>query len=514
MSTKLTLKKIVIIICFAGLMVIDHIVGSRDGKLQYIAQNCTGLLMAAVICTGFRKEDFFNRANLVWTVLAAIGFAVAAYLGVTNFKYIGQWITGCLNVWVYGYVVIKMIKDAFVRKSLDFVRAPFFVLWTVMFLVMIFSKDDSLWPAWFMVMFAGFYLTKYDDESIRGMMSDAAMGIIIGFFLIQGHALLFRPYDVVRYKGFYANENMNACMYIVTFAASLYRWFEAVCNDRRRIEKVLFMLLSGGLFGFVFMTMCRTALLVMFAVGGIGLIMMSVVSAKGRAKSFVLRALLLAVISLVSVPVDYALVRYMPTILHHPVWFAEAFSDDFVLSFDPADSPKYISFDEMMDTALGRIDMLETSQINNSRIGLLAALPEYAITVKDKDSVSIRIAIYKRYLESLNMWGHKRADNNFELYSSKGKFMIAVQHPHNILLQIGFSFGVIALVLFGLLIVSMLVVGIKCFASKQYETGFMIVVCTLTTVLFGMLEVDWRLGQIAFTILFASMRGLICKSDK
>ena len=91
-----------------------------------------------------------------------------------------------------------------------------------MLFFMLFSVNENIWPAWFAIVFGIFYLTDFDKQSIDNIYISIVDGIIIGFFAIQGMALLFRPYDMVRYVGLYINPNINALFYLVSYTAFLH----------------------------------------------------------------------------------------------------------------------------------------------------------------------------------------------------------------------------------------------------------------------------------------------------
>ena len=57
-----------------------------------------------------------------------------------------------------------------------------------------------------------------------------------------------------------------------------------------------------------------------------------------------------------SFPLVFACVRFIPPLRHHPVWITE-YSEDFVHSYDPWNSPKYTDLDEFFNTFLGRFDV-------------------------------------------------------------------------------------------------------------------------------------------------------------
>lgn len=73
-------------------------------------------------------------------------------------------------------------------------------------------------------------------------------------------------------------------------------------------------------------------------------------------RHWLLQGILLSICIVLLFPVVYGCVRYLPTVLHHPVWFEGEYHEDYsVHSYDPWNSDRYISFEEALENNVGRI---------------------------------------------------------------------------------------------------------------------------------------------------------------
>ena len=118
--------------------------------------------------------------------------------------------------------------------------------------------------------------------------------------------------------------------------------------------------------------------------------------------------------------------------------------------------------------------------------------------------VVIRTTIHKYYLERLNLRGHKDEENGFWLTD-----YYYAPHAHNLLLQLAFNFGIIPAGLFaGIAIYAVCKAGWEAKRRKmQPVLQYLLLPIVFTVILFsfGMLEIDWRIGQNSLTLYFVCM---------
>lgn len=226
-----------------------------------------------------------------------------------------------------------------------------------MFVCMMLSRNEAIWPLWFLVMFGSFYVTDYTPETRKALFDSMINGVLIGFFLIQGAAFVFRPFDdfSFRYYGMYANPNMNVLFYAVTYGAWLCKWYQLKCRKTKLFLRGVTACFSGAMFGFALLTMGRAGLLTMAVATLVFLIYCAVTLPGYRIVRFFGNGILIVAAAVLSFPLVFGCVRYIPAYFHHPIWFGDEYNELKVHSWDPVDSEKYVDFDEFLQQSLGRV---------------------------------------------------------------------------------------------------------------------------------------------------------------
>lgn len=150
---------------------------------------------------------------------------------------------------------------------------PLFIIWTVMMILMIFSRSEYLWPECYFVLFLCYYLTDRTQEQRRNVTLGIIDGIILGFIVIQAHSLLFRPYDIVGYMGNFCNPNHNCVFLCFCLAAILSKILYLKNEKAKRSIIIFFCLLAEACYSFIFMTISRSGYLTTFFITVVFLIM-------------------------------------------------------------------------------------------------------------------------------------------------------------------------------------------------------------------------------------------------
>ena len=593
-------KQIVYTICFFALVLIDWVRGSQDGDRWALVNNCTGfvmiVLMLILIKSAENKSTSKNTTKkiqrvpyfiwlAIWVIGASMGYIIWNHNPGRVYHY--QYISGALNIGCLGIVGIRIWQS---REELRLyklwkngaweelnrkgkLRAGILAIsWLLMVFFMTFSPFRSLWQVWFLVMFGMFYLIPIGREEGKKLWNGMTDGIIWGFFAIQIFAYGFRPYDEVRYKGAYSNCNVNALFYLVTYIMVLYRLH--VQNSKERLEagqkgkpgrfiKVFYYILAGGLISFIFFTIGRTALLVTVVVTFVYGIMTVIIAYKEKVSRLLLQWFMMGMCALVTFPCVYVTIRYLPGILHHPVWFEGEYSVSKVHSFDPVDSEKYVSLSEFWEAAVGRLNFQILSGRISGEMKMVAqaadpdiSLPgeaylvdargeedigvieqevneedidaiekevieedigaieqevidektEYILSGEDAlNSGKIRKEIYLLYLKNLNFRGHILTDGYYQITPEYHAW-----HAQNVFLQITYYYGIPAGILFCFLILAAGWLGIKGFLRDpgRYENLSPVLVW-LVFVGVGLLECVWNPGQLILTLLFLVQKIII-----
>jgi len=536
---KSDLKQTLYTVCFLGLVIIDWTRGSQTGDIWGVAVNCTGLLFSVMLASHYSFRNVSFRPYLGFLLIWLLG-GFAGYLWWLNAPgsvYLWQYLTGALNAGAIGLVLIRFLQDVpKKRESLEseksgrggrnlFLAAGLLLLTVLMLL----SPLGNIWPAWFCMMFGLFYLIPYSGEERRKLWNGMANGIIIGFFVLQIYAFGFRPYDEVRYKGAYSNCNINSLFYLVTYIMVLYRLY--VLKSRKHkaagvmknkntgnvLIKVFYYVLAGGLLSFIFFTICRTAMLAAFLITflyGIGTVL---IIHREKIIGLFLHWLMITGCFILTFPCVYAAVRYLPGILHRPVWYESVgeYSPEKVHSFDPITSEKYVSLQEFLEEALGRmvynqlfdrsgageteemvIADIDYPQANFAETGVDAARDD--ILSDEASSGMIRKEIYRLYFTNLNLRGHELTEGYFQITES-----YHAHHAQNIFLQIAFYYGIPAGIIFLMLTAALGYLAFRNFLRFRNKAENIIpVLIWLVFILFGMLECVWYPGQIILFLMY------------
>ena len=493
-TVVISFRRMLYTVCFCMFCVIDQRVRTAYLEFGLLAtfRDLTGVVMAVIILSHYKWKDFqkWKIPYLIWSVTGIVA-GVAAYIwGVYSNYILSDWLVLIIAVFLFGYIVIHILIDLFVEKKHRNLNWKFALLWLLMMLMMIFSRSKLVWPFFYLVMFGCFYLTDYDDKEREDMLQGALDGIILGFFILQGLAFVFRPYDEVRYKGIYFNTNVNALFYIVVFTAVLAKLLFAYKRNAGKWLKLYYWLGAGVVLSFLFMTVGRTAWITAFL-----LFLVFLWAGKvGRQKGGILKKSLVVVLCFcLTFPVCFGAARYLPPLFHHPIWYGNEWNSNRVTSWDPWNSEKYIEIDELMDAAVYRVWDTIQDIMQHSPFLLIVNAAEVQNTDSVKVSrkgINVRLKIYRYYLSHLNLWGNSKEDGEWGY------------HAHNIFLQIGSDFGLVALGIFIVIYAWSLIVFTKCFLKKKEEKYAVYLLFALVPLLYGMLENVWGAGSNTVLIMF------------
>ncbi len=547
---NIRVKQGIYTICFVLLCLIDQLIGSATGRVQHTAANCTGFLIAVIILTGYHWKDFIRLPYLLWTICSLIGGKIAIDWGRQNYDGYGKWVTAVLNVIIYGYLVIRILMGIYAEKKTPRMNWPYFGIWVLMMLGMIFSKNESVWPVWFLVMFGCFYLTEYTRAELDALFNGMLNGIIIGFCILQGFATMYRAFDELRYVGMYTNCNMYALFCLMVHTAILSKWYQFKKKGSSMVWRVLAGGGSGILMAYCFLAIGRTAMIVMCFNLVLLIVLLFLQEKKNRILKAAGRLAAVVLAAILAFPVVFSSVRIIPAEFYSAM-ILSGDSGNKIQGMVPLEDDRYIEMDEFLEEALGRLfwffhpqeekadgadivgwidsffapslkvyaaedipagELLSVEMSSKKKpwgSGLSEEDPVLTDPDEMVDPVKIRWAIYRTYLGRLNLWGHKNSEDGVWVNA----WSYYAPHAHNFLLQIMFSFGILTGILFLLIVSSTLLQCLKKCIRKAKEDWFFIVGVFMITsfVGFGTLEVDWRLGQLSFTAVFVVQYLLLHK---
>lgn len=501
--TKNNLIRLIYIFCFYMFCWIDQICGSRNGRIQMVAVNSIGFFVAIIIFSNFKLKDFLKWEYLVWLIICLIGTPIQIRWGMSNYNYPGQWTTAILEGAVYGFIIIRLVKYYYGEKHKIYEHFDKWALIMIgaIFVLMVISRNESIWYVYYFMVFGSLMLTPMTAERHEILSDSMSTGVIFGYIMIQGHAFVFRPYDIVRYNGFYTNPNINSLLYVAGFVAILCKIYKLKSKNSKLVWRLLMYAFAGLTVGFAVYTGCRTALLTIAVVYFAFMIKyVSMIPKKKINRIMALSVLMVAMIVAMIYPA-YCAIRYIPPVFHHPVWLdGDTYSEERVHSWDEWDSEKYVSFDDAIEESGIRVFKTfvhaETIEKMNEESGSSSDNPLFSID-DEKEKVnmtSVRIYIYKWYVESLNLWGHEKDDGVWITYCNHHP------HAHNVFLQIGYDFGI---PMIGMVVVFLILYVVHSIKTKKDKIN---VLFCLAFFLFGSIELSWGRGQLLYTLLFWAIK--------
>jgi len=472
-----------------------------------------GFAIAALILLHYKKDDFkkYCKFHIGWAIAGAVGCGALYFGRLHQVSYINAWTVWILEVYVWGFVLIQTIGTVFIEKIRPKFHKGTFAIWLAMMGWMIFSRSDEMWPLPYLIVFLCFYVTDFTKKDREYMYQGILNGIIAAFFTFQGHAFLYRPYDEVRYLGWFTNSNSSALFYCFVLAAVCVKLY--LCNQKgaNKWWHIYYWLGVGTVFSFEIMTIGRMGWITAFTVAMIFLVYMK----KHFGKSILAYGALILLVTAITFPLCFSAARYIPPIRHHVVWFYGEYADHKVHSWHKWDDERFVDIDEFAETALGRISQSFSDLWKN--LPFVVEIDAAGLENKDiprlegdeiLDGFKVRATIYKTFFETLNFRGYPAADIGFQLSET-----FWVYHAHDIYLQFGTQFGWPVMLLF----IILLVMPVKrCFRlfnlTKSAEMlcyGYFV----LIPALFGIFEYTWGAGHMAITLLFIAWRMVIVKEE-
>ncbi len=443
---KINIKQIFLTICIFAFCIIDWILGSQGGPLQGICANLIFVLLSIIIISHYHIRDFFKAPYFI---------------------------------------------GAFKRPVINLC---FLSLFMAFVLLVICSRNDFIWTTKYLSLLLVYYLTPFTKKEHSDFISALLNGVILSFVFLQSVAFVIRPYDTLRYQGMYANANINSLFYQVVYCAFLGKF--CLSKASNSILKWIYFSFACAMWSFVFLTMCRSA---MMGMGAATIIAFAYYVKKSRTHKL-LNAMCFCVcfiiISILSFPTVYSSVRYLPAFFHRPAYFYNEYSDSKVNSNDSFDSDKYTDWKDVIEENLGRFK--DVFPIKSAVVSVMADNISSQV-VKDK-STTYRIHIFKYYASMLNVNGHLENENGIQVSSD-----YYAPHAHNLMLQYCFNYGLPAGILFLLIIlVTMTKLLYETFIQRKKEETYSIVALLFYTsiIVFGITEIMWQRGQFSTLLLY------------
>jgi hypothetical protein len=545
---NLNYKKLLYTFLFFFLAVINWKTRTADWKTgQYeIYRNLIGVVFALIIMSHYKLEDYKSKKRIVAYVINAFLCAIASpfifMFQAQREMHVNHPVENaiiCLIVFMYAHIIMHTFIQIKIDKRIPNLNWKFFAVFVGMFVWMVVSRSDETWPACYGVMFTLLLLTDFTEKEWNEICDSSASGVILSLFILQGLALLYRHYDYnTRYQGLFNNPNINALYYCVVVAACLYKYIISI-ESKRKLLIIFYSLTLCGTLSLLFFTISRTGYITaivatLFALTLLGL----------RNKSlrlFMMSGIALLITTICLVPLTYMTIRYIPAVSGR-IWYnpGEVWEEKIQHS-DSWDSEKYISWDEFISGALGRFSTApkvktsepssnsklnginltnilsgaknnnDTSSSNEEMVfdeahnqrelesylsmGVTKEAYDRALFKSNGEFKSPRIEIYKYYFSHLNLLGHPKAEQGFQLIPTNW-----IGHAHNIFLQYASSFGIFILPLVLLFAIHSVLKAIVSSKKETLLSALYILVCLI----FGMFELSWEPTLLAHILLYFS----------
>ena len=576
-------RQLLYFLCFLAFELIDFLRNTQNGDIWSAAVGGTGLVMMVLIFSEYPlKEWHYGKHTRVymaiWTV-CCLGIAGASALWQQRFIlgiYKWTFFLGVWNVWWIFLVGQEIVKRLWKAGSLRAKPDLTGVLALVMAFLMTFSRSGRLWPVWFAAMFGMFYVTRFTREKLEQLFEAMVDATIVAFFVIQIYAYGFRPYDVIRYLGAYPNSNVASLHYLVVYTMLLCKLHYLEKKNAKKGWRIFFFLGAAGLLDFMFLTMGRTSWVTAIVITCFYGIFVIWKNWKKKFSGVIARGAALVAAFVVLFPVVFGTVRFLPAVLHHPVWYGGEYSIEKVHSFDPADSPKYIEMDEFLEAVFGRIvgtfykgDAMQEDEAGEASVagnstdnvvtveagtaggnaGAGSADNTVAENTEDRenadrenaeqDNVNSAVAVDAsqtsyEIIEKIGPEGMDEALNiRLSIYAAylrnlnwfghpdaEGHYQFAdidyfSWHAQNVWLQMAFSYGIPSGILF--LILTVLLFrknfGILKNAGNVPYKIIPFFICLLFFV-YGLMELDWNVGQYPLILLFITQHPQIWEQQE
>lgn len=507
-------KKTAYTLCFFALMIIDWTRGSQVGSTWAWTVNMTGIVMALILICKKGYKAFFKPIYLIYS-LVCIGMLFVMYLWWNLHQaaiYRDKLLTAGGNIWFLGLVLIHYImcrkqkcgKISQVTEKKDVIRIcgnyKLEICSLALLLFMWLSVNEDFWPAWYMGIFSLVYIEKYTEAELTDLAAGVMNGIMLGFFFLQGLALLFRPFDdsLGRYAGMYANYNMNALFYCLVWLVFKSKYYYAKKNNESIVGRGIYYLFTSVLLGFLLFTICRTSWIVVVTLEVIMAIVLYLGIDRNKARNVIGKMIIRTVTVLVCIPIIYMAIRYVPTVLHHPIWFEGEYREDKIHSFDPWDSEKYVSFGEWMHETSERVTpYIELLFSKNDYVAVACAQEKEKLTFQSEHFSSSRgrLEIWKYYFENGTWVGHSSKEGH-DIYETW-----YVWHAQNVFIQFWYYYGIPSAILLLVYVGALVITAIK-ELLKGNDNALLTFQFVLLFFFYGMFEAVWYPGQMVLLLLF------------
>ena len=348
------------------------------------------VFLMLVIRYGFKS--FFKLIYAGAIVISALAFypILKAFAPQNDYclQFAGRYINAVLCILLLIRAFIYFFKEEKRERSIKL--SACLVIWALMMLACVASKNQSTWPMWAVVSLGSFYVIPLTREEKVSLTNGLVDGIIINFFIYQGLALLHRPYEVewIRYCGFFSNSDCSAKFFTVSYAGFLTKYLILKKKDSKLWLQIVTFMFASAMWGFIFFTMTRSGFVGMTFTTLIFLILYKYLF-DAKFLGIVKVALGIVIIAVFSIPIIYVSIRYIPALRHHPI-FIGRYSETRVHSWDPVDSDKYATFEDVIYSYYDKYIGSPTGELRTTN-RILSIQKKYILEAEDDTNQEVKL---------------------------------------------------------------------------------------------------------------------------
>ncbi|MBR4543491.1 MAG: hypothetical protein IKO53_04695 [Lachnospiraceae bacterium] len=460
----------------------------------------------------------------VWYVLTHFAYEKHWIADTCNYEFVDVIRYGKLVILVWGAALIANLftipKEINKESLLVDIKKPSHIirlLWILWIILLAIFNPGYGYTA-FIVMGYSLFFYVQSDEGIRYTVRSAFFtGTILSFAFVSARSVLQRPFDTERYQLYFQNENAAgeylAAVMAVLFCRLEMLWHAGDGDDILLINGLIpgFKWLKKGrgikiaAYAFYYLLIVWDLVLVILNYTRTTILATSVAFfvvfiidiVKSRKKLFViLRYFAIPILTLVLLYPGFLLVRYMPSKVDNPYFYTWEYNPELkVVQGDPAESPKYTEFTDLLRIVFGKWGILIDFEGDGSAVTHDGSAQTEIIEIDHKDVSNGRSTIWKAYIPRISFSAHY--PGNIDLDDGT-----LIYHAHNTYLQVAYQYGILAgAVLFLLNAASVVVAAVLYFKEGEKKGYLSYPLFTVITVSLGMMT-EW-MGHPSYIIFIA-----------
>ncbi len=331
------------------------------------------------------------------------------------------------------------------RRKLSF-NIPLFTTWLLLCGYMLYS-DIAVFKKYFLlslillVLFGGIYVIFqfYQRKERDRIFSVFIRSIELAFVFATIFCILFRPYTTgVRYSGLSANPNVYG-MFLITVCVCFITRLDNYIATKTPIVKCIALYAGfGSAMFFLYMTGARTSFM---AIAFISLFwfIFRLVFQRRKKEAFIKYFIIMIPVAVSSFFISYGLLATIPRLINKPV----VFERDREFLADTNEHNACYASEKASSKALNEIehDVKEAIENADKEPSLIRRIKMIFEEGESLDTIlNGRLTIYKEFAKKINMQGNYKYGKKID-----GVFVV---NAHNNIIQVGYNYGIPAMVLY------------------------------------------------------------------